>query len=97
MKADNEQMPSLRDAGCTEQQIREFADAAAAFYRAKLWDYLDDIDLVEIETPKPPRYLKHAVVLGAAAETYGLGFYDDAEDHYDLMAQRSNQAAGRLS
>ncbi len=72
-------IPSLMDVGCTEQQIREFADAAAAFYRAKLWDYLDDIDLIKIESPKPPRYLKNAVVLGAASETYGLGFYDDAE------------------
>ena len=69
-------IPSLMDVGCTEQQIREFADAAAAFYRAKLWDYLDDIDLIKIETPKPPRHLKNAVVLGAASETHGLGFYD---------------------
>jgi tetratricopeptide (TPR) repeat protein len=83
-------MPSLMDVGCTEQQIREFADAAAAFYRAKLWNYLDDIDLIKIETPKPPRYLKNAVVLGAASETYGLGFYDDAEDHYDLTAHRAD-------
>ena len=83
-------IPSLMDVGCTEQQIREFADAAAAFYRAKLWEYLDDIDLIKIEAPKPPRYLKNAVVLGAASETYGLGFYDDAEDHYDLMAQRGD-------
>ena len=83
-------MPSLREAGCTERQIREFAGAAAAFYRAKLWDYLGDIDLIKMETPKPPRYLKYAVVLGAGAETYGLGFYDDAEDHYDLMAQRGD-------
>ena len=86
-------MPSLMDVGCTEQQIREFANAAAAFYRAKLWDYLDDVDLIKIETPKPPRYLKTAVVLGAAAETYGLGFYDDPEGHYDLMAQRADPRA----
>ena len=83
-------IPSLLDVGCTEQQIREFADAAAAFYRARLWDYLGDVDLIKIETPKPPRYLKNAVVLGAASQTYGLGFYDDAEDHYDLMAERAN-------
>lgn len=83
-------IPSLADVGCTEQQIREFAGAAAAFYRAKLWEYLDDVDLIKIETPKPPRYLKTAVVLGAGSETYGLGFFDDAENHYDLMAQRAD-------
>jgi len=53
-----------------------------------LWDYIHDIDLIKIEKPKPPRYLKYTVVLGAASETYGLGLYDDSEDHYDLMAQR---------
>jgi len=80
--------PSLLDAGCSEQQIREFADAAAAFYRTKLWDLLEDTDLIKIETPKPPRCMKHTVVLGAGSQTYGLGFYDNEEDHYDLMAQR---------
>ena len=45
-------IPSLIDAGCSEAQVREFAGAAAAFYRAGLWDYLDDVDLIKIETPK---------------------------------------------
>ncbi len=80
--------PSLRDVGCSDEQIREFASAAAAFYRARLWDHLDDVDLIKIETPKPLRYLKYAVVLGAAAQSYGLGFYNKAEDHYDLMSQQ---------
>ena len=34
------------------------------------------------------RYLKYATVLGSGGEEYGLGFYDDDEQHYDLMAQR---------
>ena len=83
-------LPSLRDSGCREKQIREFAEASAAFYRAGLWNYLDDVDLIKIETPKPPRYLKYTVVLGAASNTYGLGFFDDAEDHYDMMGQRAD-------
>ncbi len=81
---------SLLDTGCAEEQIREFAAAAAAFYRAGIWDYLNDVDLIKIEAPKPPRFLKYAVVLGAASQTYGLGFYDDPEDHYDLMARRAD-------
>ena len=80
-------IPSLIDAGCSEPQVREFAGAAAAFYQAGLWDYLDDVDLIKIETPKAPRHLKYAVVLGAASQTYGLGFYDDAEIHHDMMAR----------
>ena len=79
---------SLIDAGCGEAKVREFAGAAAAFYQAGLWNYLEDVDLIKIETPKAPRHLKYAVVLGAASQTYGLGFYDDAEIHHDIMAQR---------
>ena len=79
---------SLIDAGCSEAQVREFAGAAADFYRAGLWNYLDDVDLITIETPKAPRHLKHAVLLGAASQTYGLGLYDNADVHHDIMAQR---------
>ena len=84
------QLPSLREAGCTDEQIRQFAVAAADFYRAKLWGVLDDTDLITIETPKPPRYLRHAVVLGAGSQSYGLGLYHDAEDHYALMSQQAD-------
>ncbi|MGD9857461.1 MAG: tetratricopeptide repeat protein [Planctomycetaceae bacterium] len=83
-------IPSLRDSGCTDRQIEAFAHAAAAFYRAALWNHLDDVDLIQIENLEPPPHLKYAVVLGAASETYGLGFYDDAADHYNLMAQRTD-------
>jgi tetratricopeptide (TPR) repeat protein len=83
-------LPSLREAGCSDEQIREFAAAAAEFYQAKLWETLDDVDLIKIESPKPPRHLRYAVVLGAGAQSYGLGLYEDAEDHYALMAQTAD-------
>ncbi len=80
-------LPSLREVGCSDDQLREYAAASAEFYRAKLWEVLDDTDLIKIETPKPPRVMKHAVVLGAGSQSYGLGFYQDDEGHYGLMAQ----------
>ncbi|MBX3433012.1 MAG: tetratricopeptide repeat protein [Pirellulales bacterium] len=80
-------LPSLREAGCSDEQLREYAAAAAEFYRAKLWELLDDTDLIKLETPRPPRVMRHAVVLGAGSQSYGLGFYEDDEDHYGLMAQ----------
>ena len=46
--------PALADIECSEQQRRDFAEAAAAYYRARLWELLDDNDLLQIETPKPP-------------------------------------------
>lgn len=73
-----------------DEQVREFAAAAAEFYRTKLWEVLDDTDLIKIETPRPPRFMKHAVVLGADSQNYGLGLYQDDEDHYALMAQETD-------
>jgi len=83
-------LPSLRDVGCTDQQIVEFAEASAEFYRRRFWEVLDDTDLIEIETPKPPSNLRYAVVLGAGAQSYGLGFYGQSKDHYSLTAQQAD-------
>lgn len=88
--------PVLASIDCTEQQMREFAKAAAAYYRSRLWELLDDNDLIQIETPKPPRGFKFATVLGSGGQTYGLGFYQDDEDHYALMAQREDMHEMRL-
>lgn len=85
--------PSLADSDCSVLQIRAFAEAAAAFYRARLWEYLDDTDLLRIQTPKPPEYLKHATVLGAGRREFGLGFYESTETHWDMRAQRLNMDA----
>ncbi|KAA5538014.1 hypothetical protein FYK55_27745 [Roseiconus nitratireducens] len=80
--------PSLASSGCSGSQIRAFSEAAAAFYQARPWRFLDDTDLLKIQTPKPPKYLKHATVLGAGGREFGLGFYDSAETHWGMRAQR---------
>ncbi|MBI2824015.1 MAG: hypothetical protein HYX69_04900 [Planctomycetia bacterium] len=61
----------------TIERIRAFADAAADFYRAAPWQYLSDSDLIEVESPKPPRLMGCFVVLGAGRSIYGLGLYPD--------------------
>lgn len=68
--------PSLLDSpGVTIERLLAFADAAAAFYHAAPWRYLSDTDLIQIESPKPPRGMACLVVLGAGRSTYGLGLY----------------------
>jgi len=80
--------PSLADTKCTPLQIRAFAEAAAAFFRARPWRYLDDTDLLQIQTPKPLKHLKHLTVMGAGQREFGIGFYDTAATHWDMRAQR---------
>lgn len=89
-------IPSLAASGCSESQLRAFAEAAAAFYRARPWRYLDDADLLKIHVPKPLKYLKHATVLGAGGREFGLGFYDSPDTHWDLREQRIDMDALEL-
>ena len=80
--------PSLADTNCTPSQIRAFAEAAAAFFRARPWQYLDDTDLLQVQTPKPLKNLKHLTVMGAGQREFGIGFYDSPATHWDIRAQR---------
>lgn len=74
--------PSLVESrGVTIERVRAFAEAAAEFYRAAPWRNLSDTDLIEVESPKPPRGMACFVVLGAAHSTYGLGLYPDRRSY----------------
>ena len=78
------------------QQMRRFAEAAAAFYRAAPWQYLTDVDLIQIEQPKPPQGMECAVVLGAGRSVYGLGFYRDMADYVRFRQAASEGMQGTL-
>ncbi len=79
---------AMTDTKCTTSQMQAFGEAAAAFYRARPWQHLTDTDLLKFITPKPPKNLKYATVLGAGKQEYGLGFYDSSDTHWNLRAQR---------
>ncbi|MFH1268438.1 MAG: hypothetical protein ABIK89_22175, partial [Planctomycetota bacterium] len=85
----------LDAAGVTVERMRQFAEAAAAFYRAAPWQYLTDVDLLEIENPKAPSGMKYAVVLGAGRSAYGLGFYRSSDD-YMLFRRGAHRGDPRL-
>ncbi len=80
----------LHKQGMTIERVRAFADAAAAFYRAAPWRNLSDTDLIQIESPKPPRGMACLVVLGAGRSMYGLGLYP-SQAAYDRFL-RAGQA-----
>lgn len=68
--------PAMMDIpNMTLEQMRSFAAAAAEFYRAAPWRHLTDVDLIQVESPKPPRGMAHLNVLGAGRSTYGLAIY----------------------
>ena len=71
----------LEGPGVTLDRMRAFAEAGAAFYRAAPWQYLTDMDLIEIEKPDAPQTCRLATVLGAGGVTFGLGFYATIKDY----------------
>jgi hypothetical protein len=61
--------------GVTVERMRAFAVAACQFYAAAPWRHLSDEDLIRIEAPAVDRGISHVTVLGAAGQTFGLGFF----------------------
>ena len=90
--------PSALDVpGVTVQRMRAFAEASKAFHLAAPWRYLTDEDLIHVEAPSVERGLRHFTVLGAAGQTFGLGFFEDPEDFEAVQAARDPEAFGRQS
>lgn len=59
-------------------------------FTAAPWRYLQDIDLIHIESPKPPRGMAFLVVLGAGRSTYGLAMYPNRAA-YDRLLQAGQE------
>ena len=67
--------PVMKEKGVTVEVVRSFAEAAAGFLEAGLWDELCDEDLIAIHKPRPPSGMKYVSVLGAGEYVQGLGFF----------------------
>lgn len=83
---------ALEAPGVTVGRMRAFAEAAREFYEAAPWRYLSDEDLVHVETPAVASGLRHFTVLGAAGQTFGLGFFASPRD-FDAVQASSDPAA----
>ncbi len=67
-------------------KARAYADAAAHFYRSRLWEHLIDDDLIQIESPQAPPGLAFTCVMGAAGRTYGIAFTESLAARDRLMS-----------
>jgi tetratricopeptide (TPR) repeat protein len=76
---------ALAGKGVTVERMRAFAGAAKRFWDAAPWQYLTDEDLVHVEAPITSPGLGHVTVLGGAGLTFGLGFFDSAEDYEEFQ------------
>lgn len=79
--------PGALDApGVTPERLRAFAEAAAAFYRARPWTHLGNDDLIVVEAPPPPKGMAHLCVLGNGGQEFGLSFHASRHAFERLIA-----------
>lgn len=94
---DHDKVPNALDhKKVTVEHMRSFAEAACEFYRAKPWRYLSGEDLIEIESPAGDPGTKYATVLGAAGDTYGLGFYGSRDEFDSLFSENIEENFGNF-
>ncbi|HUE85169.1 MAG TPA: hypothetical protein VMO26_03755 [Vicinamibacterales bacterium] len=75
----------LESPGVTPDRLRAFAEAAAAFYTARVWELLADDDLIVVEHEGLPETMHHLSVLGHGGQEFGLGFFDSREAFERLL------------
>ena len=76
----------LQAEGVNVERMRAFAEAAADFFEATLWQELSNEDPIRIEAPDPIADMRYAVVLGAGGQIYGLGFYPSLDTYWQNVA-----------
>jgi tetratricopeptide (TPR) repeat protein len=97
-QTDEEEMPpALLDApGVTLDGLRGFADAAARFYDANVWNALaSEEDLVSIEQPQIDASLHHLIVTGSAPDLRGLMFFYSRQQYERFLANPPRSARQR--
>ncbi len=81
----------------TLDRMRSFAEAAAEFYAAQPWQYLCDMDLVQIESPFVDPLLRYTTILGNGGMTYGIAFYDSVKLFEQFAAGSGSDAVKNIS
>jgi len=72
--------------GVTVARMRAFGDAAREFHLARPWERLEgDTDPIRIISPAPGPARGVATVMGAAGETFGLGFFASLEQYRQML------------
>jgi hypothetical protein len=75
----------LESPGVTRDRLCAFAEAAASFYRARVWDHLANEDLIVVDRDGAPTARQHLSVLGQGGQQFGISFFDSREAFERLL------------
>lgn len=74
----------------TSDRLWAFADAAARFYKARVWEHLANVDLIVAKGPRVVRGMAHVSVLGNGGQEFGLAFFESRKAFERLIDPASN-------
>jgi tetratricopeptide (TPR) repeat protein len=93
--SDGQRFPGLLESrGVTPDRLRAFAEAAAAFYAARVWDHLANEDLIVVDGETIPKGMRHVSVLGQGGQEYGLSFFDSRKA-FERVLDLADESADR--
>ena len=85
----------LEGPGVTIDQLRAFADAAVAFFRAAPWRHLTNEDLIVVKATQVPKGMRHISVLGNGGQQFGLAFFESRPAFERLFSTTSSMPPRR--
>ncbi len=83
---------ALSGKGVRIEHVRAFAEAAARFHAAQLWDELTAEDLIRVLGPRAPKGMEFFTVLGYDGQSFGLGFFESVRQAEMLMSGAAPEA-----
>lgn len=66
----------LESRGVMPDRLRAFAQAAASFYAARVWEHLANEDLIVVDGETIPTGMRHISVLGQGGQQFGVSFFN---------------------
>ena len=81
----------LEPPGMTVERVASFAEAARLFYQGAPWHHLSSQDLLRIEGKGFPSEFRHAIVMGAGGQEFGLLLFEKPALHQAMISDEASK------
>jgi len=81
----------LEPPGMTLERVASFAEAACLFHQGAPWHHLSSQDLLRIEGKGFPSEFRHAIVMGAGGQEFGLLLFEKPALHEAMISDEASK------
>lgn len=79
LNGDDDRPSIVATPGVTLPLLADFYEAAAHFYRAAPWRWVDNLSVIEIRYPADSDTVRYGVIMGFGGQEFGLAIYPTAQ------------------